>query len=175
MKNDPIAQTLFRCGDERINNVLKFHDDWLHLMKKATGSSGNHQFWEGGYYDHISDCFLLAKNLWTNQIRPLPFRFHHVLYVLYFHDIEKLWKYSGDSSLNKGNCSKDKFYSEELPKRYNFHFEEIELNALKYIHGEGDDYRKDRRVMNELAGFCHAVDVLSARVWHSCKGEPLEQ
>ena len=38
-----------------------------------------------------------------------------------------------------------------------------EINTLTYIDGESEDvYNPDRRVMNELASFCHAVDTLSA-------------
>ena len=39
-------------------------------------------------------------------------------------------------------------------------------NALAYIHGEGETYRKDLRVAGELAAFCHCCDYLSARLWH---------
>lgn len=41
---------------------------------------------------------------------------------------------------------------------------EEELLAIKYIHGEGNDYCKTKRVMNKLSAFCHACDVFSARV-----------
>ena len=37
--------------------------------------------------------------------------------------------------------------------------------ALKYIHGEGDDYQKDKRVMTPLCAFCHCCDVISARIF----------
>ena len=40
-------------------------------------------------------------------------------------------------------------------------------NAMKYAEGELDDYTNQRRVMNELAGFVHICDVLSARVFHN--------
>ncbi len=167
---DRIENLLKSHGDKRSPAVLKFHKTWLPSMKKATGSSGNHQFWEGGYYDHISDCFFLAHRLWCAIARrPVPFDLHNALYVLYFHDIEKLWKYTDGWFLNKDDHDKEKFYLEELPQQHDFWFEDMELNALKYIHGEGDDYRKDKRVMNELAGFCHSIDVLSARVWHNSK------
>ena len=40
---------------------------------------------------------------------------------------------------------------------------------LKYVHGEGDDYRKDRRVMSPLAALCHMADVGSARILFDVK------
>lgn len=38
-------------------------------------------------------------------------------------------------------------------------------NALTYVEGEINDYSSQKRVMNELAAFCHKVDVWSARGW----------
>ena len=42
-----------------------------------------------------------------------------------------------------------------------------EENAMRYAEGENNDYTNLRRVMNELAGFCHICDILSARVFHN--------
>lgn len=150
-------------------SILKFHEDHEALINVAKGSSYNHQCWEGGYKDHILQCLVIAQRLYASF--HVPFKFESVVKVLYFHDIEKIWKYSPSSQLPEW-FDKDKF-PEYLKENYDITFTDEELNAYKYIHGEGDAYQKGKRVMNELAGFCHAVDVLSARTFWD-KGDWLD-
>jgi hypothetical protein len=90
-----------------------------------------------------------------------------VVIVLYFHDLEKIFKYSKNVEEIDFE-QKLIWYNVHLPT-YGVILTNEEKNALYYIHGEGTDYRKNRRVMNELGGFCHACDILSARVFHSIK------
>lgn len=144
--------------------VLFFHNKHLDLFNVAKGSNKKHQAWIGGYRDHLTQCLKIAGSLFC--ILPVNFHFSSVVLVLYFHDIEKLWKYSEHPK----EINKYWFYKVTLPESYKITFTEEEYNALKYIHGEGDDY-SDERVMNELAGFCHACDVLSARTFHNLTGE----
>ncbi len=40
---------------------------------------------------------------------------------------------------------------------------DYQMNALTYVEGELKDYSSKRRVMNELAAFCHHIDNWSAR------------
>lgn len=173
MRHDKIRKNLMDHGDDRSKHVIAFHDHHLPEMLTATGSSGNHHFWQGGYYDHISDCFSLAHRMWmTLSHRTSEFGLCNIFYVLYFHDIEKLWKYGNIESELKcppNDVGKEVFYMEELPSCWNIWFTDDELNALKYIHGEGQDYSKTQRIMCQLAGFCHAVDILSARTWPEMK------
>ncbi len=145
-------------GDRR-SAVQNFHNKHMELFNTSVGSGSNHQSWEGGYKDHINQCFDLASRLY--DIAKFPFTFESAILVLYFHDIEKLWRGT--------NVDKEKYYTEILPNEFSIIFTEEELNALKYIHGEGNEYRKDKRIMNELAAFCHSCDVLSARCFHSIK------
>lgn len=145
-----------------------FHNEYIHEMLIAKGSSHNHQVWVGGYYDHLLQCLILAQDLYKS-LSPkgaLDFSFSSVVYVLYFHDIEKIFKYGSKPE----EINKDEWYTEILPKNYNIHFSDQEFNALKYIHGEGSDYKKDERVSGSLAGFCHAIDVISSRVLHNLRG-----
>jgi hypothetical protein len=51
-----------------------------------------------------------------------------------------------------------------LIKKFEIDLTQEHIDALKYIHGEGDDYSKDRRVMSPLCAFCHCCDVISARI-----------
>lgn len=128
-------------------------------MTKA-GSTGAHHCWEGGYFDHIRACFRLADSFYKGifEYKP-PFSFSSCLYVLYLHDIEKL--YYGSSNFNK-----EEFLVNFLPEKYKFILTDEEKLAIKYIHGEGNDYIKGQRVMNELGAFCHSVDICSARIFY---------
>jgi hypothetical protein len=49
---------------------------------------------------------------------------------------------------------------------HGFELTEAHRLGLKHVEGEGDDYQPGRRVMTELAAFCHTIDLMSARVWH---------
>jgi hypothetical protein len=150
--------------DYRTNNISLFHKDHVYLFAKATGSTHNHQNWEGGYYDHLKMCFDIAEKLYSS----FKFRFslQSALVVLYFHDVEKVER--------KKAFDKDDFYDRYLSEVYEIQFTSEERNALQYIHGEGEDYRKDHRVMNELAAFCHCCDVLSARCFFDLKNVDLK-
>lgn len=139
--------------------LTEYHNKHITLFNTVVGSGGNHQSWEGGYSDHINQCFELASRMY--DIARFPFTFESVILVLYFHDIEKLWRGT--------DFDKEKYYTDVLPNEFSIIFTEEELNALKYIHCEGNDYQKDKRVMNELAAFCHSCDTLSARCFHSVK------
>jgi len=151
--DDLLSAMLDRVDEERKNGITKFHRDFEDLMAIAQGSASKHQAWEGGYLDHIMNCIELSGKL--------DHTYDSAAIVLYFHDIEKIFKYSTGEVIDKEN-----WFLERLPKAYGIKFTKEELNALKYVHGEGNDYCKER-VMNELAGICHAVDTLSARTYHA--------
>ena len=61
------------------------------------------------------------------------------------------------------------FNKEEFLAGLNLDFTPEEWIALKYIHGEGDDYSGKERKMNRVGAICHAADVLSARVLFDVK------
>jgi hypothetical protein len=150
--------------DPRKEAILAFHKEFRVKIYDSKGSSHNHQNWEGGYASHIADACQIAKVLYVSLTRcfsEVPVSIDSAIIVLYFHDIEKIWKYTDGTFIDK-----IEWYEKILPER-GITFSPEELNALRYTHGEGDDYRKDARVMNELAALCHAADNLSARIWHS--------
>lgn len=185
MKEDKLRSFLATFTGTRAAGVLRFHDDHINEILSAKGSSGNHQAWIGGLHDHLLHCFVLAQDLYklfherigpgphkgqiVNGIldsRPIPFSLESAILVLYFHDIEKIFKYGGlpERYPKRLIDSKDAWYLGVLPITYGIVFDDQEYNALKYAHGEGDDHRKDQRVATPLAGFIHAIDYLSARV-----------
>jgi len=164
MSDHILDSILNELQDPRKEAILAFHEEFRDKIYASKGSSHNHQNWEGGYADHIADACQIAKVLHmslTGLFSEVPVNIDSAIIVLYFHDIEKIWKYTDGTFIDKVE-----WYEKILPER-GITFSPEELNALRYTHGEGDDYRKDARVMNELAALCHAADNLSARMWHS--------
>jgi hypothetical protein len=101
--------------------------------------------------------------------RHLPFSLADALFVLFLHDHDKLKRYpSGGAAPKPGpdQCSADQV-REELIREHAYTLSDAEYNALKYVHGEGQDYSPERRIMGELAAFVHCCDTISARIWHT--------
>ena len=53
-----IIDYLKDLNDERKDAIIQYHLKNLHLIKKAKGSSNNHQAWQGGYEDHIEEGYI---------------------------------------------------------------------------------------------------------------------
>jgi len=129
----------------------------------SKGSSHNHQYWEGGYFDHIVETTDYAIKLYSSlSNRQLPFTLSDALLILLLHDIEKPIKYSELSSKYPSDSDEIRKY---LISKFQFNLSEEHINALKYIHGEGSDYNKSKRIMSPLSAFCHCCDIISARIF----------
>ena len=152
-----LIEYLETLDDQRREAIIRFHKNHLSSMLEAKGSSSNHQAWKGGYLDHIQESFNIAEGIYSilYKIHPLPFQLSECFVVLYFHDIEKIWKYTTNAIIDKNH-----YYQTTLQENYGIVFSALEQNALKYIHGENEDYSGKKRVMTELAAFCHAVDTI---------------
>ncbi len=168
----PIEELLNKIDEPNRAICLKILEDNIELFRLVQGSSHNHQSWQGGYFDHIQEVmnigFVLYEQL--NLMRPLPFSLSDALLILFFHDIEKPWKYEvTDGNLQIKESLKDKKAQKEFRnkkiKEYGIELSEYQLNGMKYVEGEHDDYSPKQRVMNPLAAFCHLADVTSARIW----------
>jgi len=161
-----VIDYLEQLDDPRKKKILAFHQAHQELMDIAQGSFAKHQAWLGGYQDHIAECFRIAEAMYLGlqKIRQVPINLNSALVVLYFHDIEKMWKYSQGLP---PDFDKQCFYRKELREIYGIELTTDELSALKYIHGEPqEEYNATTRLMSPLASFCHCVDTLSARMWY---------
>ncbi len=145
------------------------------LFEKTRGSTHNHQTWEGGYIDHVTDgmnytCHLYAFD--TAFGRPMPFTLSDALLVFFLHDLEKPWRIQvderGKASNREGLQTKDDFkrFRDKKLADYGLVLNPNQLNGFTYVEGELADYSSLRRVMNELAAFCHKVDNWCARGWY---------
>src|SRR3989338_2430449 len=143
------------------------------LFQIVQGSTNNHQNWLGGYFDHIQEIMNIAVILYSqlSSVRPLVFSLSDLLLVVYFHDIEKPWKYElrEDGQLHHKSSMQTKedhqrFRMAKL-NEYGIVFTPKHENGLKYAEGELNDYSNRRRVMGPLACVAHMCDVCSARLW----------
>jgi hypothetical protein len=152
----------------------KILEDNRALFEVARGSTHNHQTWDGGYIDHITDCMNLGANLYSYIKafgRRIPFTLSDVLLVLFLHDIEKPWRICLDTDgtvrNREGLDTKEAYLAFREAKfvEYGLTLSPEQQNALKYVEGEYKDYSSTHRVSNELAAFCHMIDTWSARGW----------
>ncbi len=149
------------------------------LFQTVSGSTNNHQAWVGGYFDHVQEimnCVILLYMLWS-RCRPLPFSLSDALLVVFFHDIEKPWKYElrDDGQLYvipdlEEKAAQHEFRMKKL-ETYGIILTPMQRNGLKYVEGELHDYSSRERRMEPLAALCHMADVWSARGWFN---HPLE-
>ena len=158
--------------DEPNQTICKrLYEENRELIRKAQGSRANHQAWEGGYIDHITETMNLAICCYgvLSVARSLPFSLSDSLLALSLHDIEKPWKQAGKvegleiGGVKKRSAIKD--FRNELIKKYGFELTDEHRNAIEYAEGEIDEYSPTQRMQGPLAAFVHACDVLSARMW----------
>lgn len=151
-------------------------EDHREKFTSFPGSSGNHQAWPGGYFDHVTEIMNIGSILYhnLNSLRTLPFSESDVLLITFLHDLEKPFKYTYDDNgmfvINPELRTKEageEFKAHQIAK-YGIVLNDMQANALEFVEGIRDDkYRKDSRVMGELAALCHMADVWSARGWYN--------
>lgn len=181
--------------DPRGAVMLAIYDEYKELFHQAAGSSSNHQAWVGGYADHVAECLRISTCYYDalEIIRPVPFTEDSAAICLFLHDIEKPFKY-GDPGLhfdvtrwqNRVKLLAGDDFSElmgllpkpwkhweqvkweiiaDLQARFRFSLSDDEVNAIRYSHGEGNDYKKGKRIAGPLAAHVHNCDNTFARIW----------
>lgn len=157
------------------NACMKILTENRKLFETIPGSTHNHQTFVGGYFSHILDCMNYAYYLYDFDAsfgRPLPFSKSDGLLILFLHDLEKPWRIEvmpdGTVRNRPGLDTKEAFkeFREKKLEEYGMVLTPPQMNGLTYVEGEIKDYSSTRRVMNELAAFCHKVDTWSARAWY---------
>jgi len=171
----PIRQMLDEMiAEPNRSACLRLYDENEERFKTARGSTHNHQAWLGGYHGHIEDAMnyaILFYQAMAATGRPIPFALEDALLAIFLHDLEKPWRFDYvDGAWQNTGLMKHKtqraIFRQDKMKEYGIVLTETQDNAVFYAEGEGNDYRSDKRVMNELAGFVHMMDVMSARVYH---------
>lgn len=170
------------------NRLTALYRHYLDLWAVVPGSSQNHQAWPGGLRDHLAELCRTGWRYYCSDLAyhgAMPFTFDDVVVAVFCHDAEKLVKHGREDDPRCGpyiNLHHQEGAPWETVKFHLLDFWEQEFglvlsnaqrNAVKYTHGEPDgEYRKDRRVMGELAAFVGNLDRDSARVHHD-KGRGL--
>ncbi len=163
---------------ENVQACLKMYEDDKHMYISAPGSSHNHQHWSGWYYDHIRDVCYLAEQFYGLLVslgRRPDFSLGDVILTLFLHDLEKPVKYSWTEEQKQELYSfctdeNDKWWYQNFilykAEKYGIVLSDIHLNAIKYVHGEWDDYTWNKRTQLPLAAFIHSCDTMSARMFY---------
>jgi hypothetical protein len=137
----------------------------------APGGLHKHQNWPGGYKDHVFEIMNIAFMIYNalSQRRKLPFTLSDALYMLFLHDLEKMF-YLGIKGRKPVKLQKPNMSSVEqslaILDSYKVKLTPAQKNALTYTHGEGKDYHPTKRIMGPLAAFVHRCDTMSARIWY---------
>lgn len=168
----PLEALLALVDDPARTVCQRIVTDHRERFEQAPGSRHNHQAWPGGYIDHVVDGMNYARHLYafdTALGRPMPFALSDALLVFFLHDLEKPWRIlaRADGTLTNGEGfdtkAHFKAFREKKLTEYGLKLTPVQANALTYVEGEGDAYSSSARIMNELAAFCHKVDIWSAR------------
>lgn len=155
------------------SGAIKILNDNRELFQTVQGSTNNHQNWPGGYFDHVQEIMNIAILLYEklSSARPLPFSLSDLLLIVYLHDLEKPWKYDlgedGQLYFKPHMQTKADHHNFRMKKlgEYSIKLTDEQLNGLKYVEGELNDYTIRRRVMGPLGAVAHMADVCSGRVW----------
>lgn len=140
-----------------------------HLPNAVGSIYEKHQRREWWYYDHIAEMLLLWERLYLemNQFKKLQFNFESVIKIVLLHDIEKPFNYTNDwkEIMKKWKLNNQSIFA-YITHKYYIKLNDDELNWIRYIHWEGNDYSEKERIMKPLAAFCHILDVASARIYY---------
>lgn len=169
-----LTQLIHRIEEPNQACCLRLWNENKELFASARGSKSNHQAWESGYLDHLTEAMNIAVVLYDafHSLRPLPFSESDSLLVLYLHDLEKPWKYVKDEQGNRqqNQLLQDKEtqikpFVEHKIKEYSFQLTQDHWNGIYFVEGETGHYNASKRTQGPLAAFCHLCDTTSARIW----------
>jgi hypothetical protein len=172
--NRTVEEMLQSIDSKNQPQAIKLWSDLTAYLPKAMGSTKSHHSWDYGYKDHVQEVMNLAYELYEslNRHRPLEFSLESALLVLFLHDCEKPFRHASSEQLMNFSwiierpTKSDKDFQDKLLAQYGFDLNDHELNGLKYVEGENEDYVEGERTQGPLAAFCHVCDTVSARIWY---------
>jgi hypothetical protein len=162
---------------ERLGSLLELLRP---VLERAPASGKLHQTWKGGLRDHLAQMLRWARMVYEHGDvelgRPWPFSWDSVVVAIFCHDAEKYVKYRFATGEERERYRQETYGDKDwddvkwevigtFQNLSNLTLTAQERNAVKYTHGEGADYSKNRRVSNRLAALVGAVDRLSARAF----------
>lgn len=170
-----IDELLAAIDGENGQGCRRLYDTYRHRFEVSPGSSHNHQCWPGGYIDHVVDAMNTGSKVYDlyHSLRPLPFPKSDVLLIVFLHDLEKSFRYTEEDGTPVQNpvfVAKEELeiFKRDLIAHFGITLTPQQSNALEFVEGIRDHkYRRDARVMGELAVLCHIADLTSARLWYN--------
>ncbi|HLC52456.1 MAG TPA: hypothetical protein VJI98_04395 [Candidatus Nanoarchaeia archaeon] len=172
MRYYSLKELINRVDEPNRSICLKLLDDNREKIENALGSAHNHQNWEGGYVDHLTEIMNIAIILYNSfsKLRKLSFALSDALLLLFLHDLEKPWRWIKDDQnnwiKNPNMIDKEihgKEFVENKIKEYDFQLTDDHWNGLHYVEGEKGVYKEGERTQKPLAAFAHLCDTWSAR------------
>jgi len=169
MKEYPIEHFLGQINQKNRQQCFDMHQYFMENYNDAKWSWYKHQAWQWWYQQHIKDILNLSYILYNTIERfwETGFKVEDSYEALFLHDIEKPVKYTKNRTEEvillewKGVYEIRDYF---INKFWIIIRPEIGL-ALKYMHGEWDDYSPTQRKMSPLWAHCHNCDTYSARVF----------
>lgn len=160
-----IVECTKRFSPTNYNASLKLIQENETRLRASPGSRSvdSHQWWPGGFLDHIADMMRYAAVEYaaTNALYENPFALADVNLAILLHDIEKPWKYVEPVVRFDSKDARQQF-REQVIVQYGFDISDEVVNGIRYAEGEGD-YEPGKRKMLSLATLVHASDIYSAR------------
>lgn len=146
----PIEALVDLIDEPNCRLVKEILHDHRALFERSRGSTHNHQTWDGGYIDHVTDGMNYTRHLYAMTAglgRPLPFKLSDALLIFFLHDLEKPWRIlvqqSGVAINRSGLDTKTAFkaFRESKLTEYGLVLTPDQVNGLTYVEGEGADYK----------------------------------
>ncbi len=161
-----LEEFIDQMSEPNRDGCLRFYKDHKERITTAAGSFIKHQAWKGGYNGHLEETLNIAKVTYEalTSIRELPFSLPDAYLSLFWHDAEKIFKYTEPKKIFHSENEKFTFVL-ELMREYGIIITDDIKNAIIYVHGEGDMYSSFENVQRPLAAFIHCCDTISARIW----------
>lgn len=168
-----IEELLLLIDEPNRSACVQLYRENRELFMRVQGSTNNHQAWPGGYHDHVQEVMNLACMIYEmlSLCRELPFSLSDLLLSVFFHDVEKPWKYriGEDGQLYHRQGMETKQDHQEFRMRklaeYGIELTPEQENAIGFAEGEVHDCSSRERRMSPLAAAAHMCDVASARIW----------
>jgi 23S rRNA maturation-related 3'-5' exoribonuclease YhaM len=166
MKYQNLKYFLNKIDEPNRGKCKRLLGDFKERFTVAPGALRKHQAWEGGYIHHLEETMNLGQAFYEkmNSFRKLPFSLSDVILILFLHDLEKPFRYVPVKKEFAHEMEKKDFIN-SLIKKYKIKLTANHKNALEYVHGEGNDFHRTKRIQKPLAAFVHCLDTISARVW----------
>lgn len=164
-----IEQMLLKVSEPDCTILQTILEGNLREFEKAMGSEHNHQAWQGGYLDHVTETMNLACVFYEALGERLPFTLSSALKIMFLHDIEKPWRFirNGKGRIIQ-KCLKSKKDKADFRKGflddYGVSLTGQEHNAMRYVEGEHRRAKPSERVEKPLVSsrFPLSADVLNA-------------